>query len=153
MARFLAFCEGRGRPVSRTGSENFGAKASTGTWRVRAQVEAATYRHAGGAFDCLSLELQALTDSGGKAHGGVRPHGMPLLLWSGTEAEALDLAGANGPFRQAVALLQAERSLKAKRQRLENTPEYAQAEKAHRLAALDHMAARKAALVANGGSA
>jgi hypothetical protein len=110
VARFMATAEGRGKATSRLGSESFGATGTAGTWSVRGEARAfmgpAPGQGTGGDHvESLRLVLQALRDSGGKAHGGVQPSGYALTVWDGTEREALAMTGAHGPHAAVAARL------------------------------------------------
>lgn len=124
--------EGKGRPLDATSTGALGLRATAAldgpthddpdAWKVRA--EAVAYTVGGtvqmGGFPVLSLRLQAVQGSGGKAHGGVQASSTPALaLWEGTPAEARDLSGMNGPVRQAQAARTAAQRLSALADRLE----------------------------------
>jgi len=112
MADFLAGCEGRGKPLTVRGNKRTGASGFAGTWNVRAQAGAGWSEPAMGGFGaCLVLEVQALTDSGGKANGGVTGDGRAFTVWKGTEQEAIALSGKLGRTIQARALRNAARYL------------------------------------------
>lgn len=116
----VATAEGRAQSIARRPSSGrLGARGTAHFAHGDVEAQAVAYVVGGtvamGGFPALSLRLQALTDSGGKARGGVTAKGAPLALWEGSVAEALDLVGANGPTAQAYALRAAERRLAALR--------------------------------------
>lgn len=121
--RMRGTLEGKGRVLDATAPGSLGVRGTAQLDGGDVRAEAVAYvvgsTVAMGGFPVLSLRLQAMTDSGGKLHGGTTPRGQAFALWEGTPEEARDLSGGNGPGRQWLELGSAIRRLERLRAEVE----------------------------------